>query len=243
MRDSGGTSCETVSQSSGDGDDPAGKPGQRTRPVRTLVTGYPALFMEGLREMVSATSGLTVVGEATTAGSATAMAAVLRPDVVLYDLDMPGGRPAHAVRRLRESCPRARIIALSTHEEPALLRGLSDLDVNGYLLKSVSRHELLASVLSAPADDERVTLSISRTLLTHLNGTTALLSRREREVLALAAEALSNAQIAVRLGIREGTVKRHLRNVFVKLGAVSRIDAVNKAIATSLISTPQSRRP
>lgn len=240
MRDGSSRSSESVSQSSTGEEE--GHRARATRPIRTLVTGYPALFMEGLREMIAATPGLTVVGEATTAGSVAAMASVLRPDVVLYDLDMPGCRPVHTVRLLRESSPEARIIALSTREEPALVRNLTDLDVNGYLLKSVSRHELVAAVLSAPADDERVTLSISRSLLTQLNDSDTLLSRREREVLTLAAEALSNAQIGMRLEISEGTVKRHLRNVFLKLGAVSRIDAVNKAIATSLISTPEGRR-
>ncbi|MGH3625514.1 MAG: LuxR C-terminal-related transcriptional regulator [Sciscionella sp.] len=204
------------------------------------MTGYPALFREGIRELLTMATELEVVGEATTAVAAVTMSAVLRPQVVLLDMDMPDSHPTFTLRHLYAASPGSRIIVLSMHEATWLVNDLADLRVSGYLLKSVSRHELLAAVLSAGTGDEHVTLSLSRDGLTRLNGRVRL-STREWDVLTLTAEALSNAQIADRLGISEGTVKRHLRNIFVKLGAVSRIDAVNKAIATSLIYAPHGR--
>lgn len=212
-------------------------------PVRVLVTGYPTLFLDGIREILTKASGIRVVGEATTAGAAAAMARVLRPEVVLLDIDMPDTQPADAVRSLRSLAPESRVLVLSTHEAFWLVHDMSSLDVRGYLLKSISRHELVATVLNSRADNGYLTLSISRSRLTQLNrGTPELLSKREKDVLSLVSEALSNAQIASSLDITEGTVKRHLRNIFVKLGAVSRIDAVNKGIAGSLISAPNGRR-
>jgi DNA-binding NarL/FixJ family response regulator len=225
---------------SADGENSAEENGDVVRPiVRTLVTGYPALFREGLRQLLLAAGGLEVVGEATSALATVSMVPLLQPNVVLLDLDMPDSHPTLTPRQLRAASPESRIVILSTHEATWLVNGLDELGVSGYLPKSVSRHELLGAVFSA-GDDEHVMLSVSRNGLTRLSGEPGL-SVRERDVLSLTAEALSNRQIADRLGISEGTVKRHLRNIFAKLGAVSRIDAVNKAIAASLIPSPYGR--
>jgi DNA-binding CsgD family transcriptional regulator len=90
-------------------------------------------------------------------------------------------------------------------------------------------------------DPLRIVLSISQSCLAHLSDRVSGLSAREGEVLALTAQAYTNSQIATKLGVAEGTVKRHLRNIFQKLGAISRIDAVNKAVDQSLISVPGIR--
>jgi DNA-binding NarL/FixJ family response regulator len=108
--------------------------------------------------------------------------------------------------------------------------------VNGYLLKSVTRHELVTSIRTVYRDPRRIVLSISQTSLARLSEPAPGLSKREREVLVLAAQAYTNLQIAHELTIAEGTVKRHLRNIFKKLGAISRIDAVNKAVDRSLLN-------
>jgi ATP/maltotriose-dependent transcriptional regulator MalT len=89
-------------------------------------------------------------------------------------------------------------------------------------------------------DEQRVVVSISRESLDRMSDPTSNpLSDREREVLTLVARALSNAQIASRLSITEGTVKRHLRNIYTKLEAVSRLDAVNKSVAAGYMRRPR----
>jgi DNA-binding NarL/FixJ family response regulator len=123
------------------------------------------------------------------------------------------------------------VIILSMYEGPQLVQALLAAGIRGYLLKSIHWQELVVAIRAVHTDSDRVVLGVSRESLRYVQqgpppGT---LSARELEVLELVAQAFSNSQIASRLNLTEATVKRHLRNVFVKLGAVSRLDAVNKA--------------
>jgi len=123
------------------------------------------------------------------------------------------------------------------YEGPQLVQSLLAVGIRGYLLKSVHGRELVSAIRSLRDGEARILLSVSRESLAYaLAPRSQTLSDRELQVLELTAHALSNTQIASRLRLTEATVKRHLRNIFVKLGAVSRIDAVNKAIAQSLMT-------
>jgi DNA-binding NarL/FixJ family response regulator len=219
----------------------AGGPAPETgRPVSLLIVGPPTLFLDGLRGILETEAGIAVVGAAGTPQAALALASAAEPRVVLLDMEMVGGYPGQLIRQLRACTPRSRVIVLSTNEDARVVHELLSLGISAYLPKTVTRQELLSAVCGT--DDGRITLSLSRLGLEQISRTAVgPLSGRERDVLALAAEALTNAQIASRLRITEGTVKRHLRNIFAKLGAVSRIDAVNKAIAASLIPAPRAR--
>ncbi|MFI7448410.1 response regulator [Nonomuraea sp. NPDC049714] len=200
-----------------------------------------ALFREGLREILESVGDMRIVGEAGDSMAAVALVTGARPDVVLLDVEIPGDEVTETVSRIRSMSPETRIIILSMYDGPQLLSRLLAAGIRGYLLKSVHRHELIAAVRSVHEDPSRVVLAVSRNSVAQVEAAAApTLSEKELEVLQLAAQALSNSQIARRLGLAEATVKRHMRNIFVKLNAVSRIDAVNKALAASLI-TPQSR--
>lgn len=200
-----------------------------------------ALFREGLCEILEAVGDFRIVGEAGDSTGAVAMVTGTRPDVLLLDVEIPGDEVTETVARVRSISPETQIIILSMYDGPQLLTRLLAAGIRGYLLKSVHRHELIAAVRSVYEDPSRIVLAVSRHSLAHVEAPPAgVLTEKELEVLQLAAQALSNAQIARRLGLAEATVKRHMRNIFVKLNAVSRIDAVNKALAASLIS-PQSR--
>lgn len=212
-------------------------------PIKIAIVDDHDLFREGLKEIIQADDDLVVVGEAGDSESAVAVVAERLPDVVLLDIEIPGDEVTTTVRRMNEASPDSQIIILSMYEGPHFLRSLLRVGIRGYLLKSVSRHELISVIRGTRTDDDRILLSVSRASLTHIeNGPAAAgtLSHREWQVLQLAAEANSNVQIAHRLGLTEATVKRHLSNIYSKLGAVSRIDAVNKAAAASLITIPKS---
>jgi DNA-binding NarL/FixJ family response regulator len=198
------------------------------RRISVVLVDDHGLVREGLRELLTVEGDIVVVGEAANSAEAVERVAEHQPDVILLDVEIPGADVAVTVVRIQQVSPNSRILILSMYDGPQLLRRLLALGVGGYLLKSVDRAELVSAIRSVhhvPAQAHGEPES--------------MLSTREREILELVAQALSNSQVASRLHITEATVKRHLRNVFVKLGAVSRIDAVNKAVAGSLIS----RRP
>ncbi len=207
--------------------------------IEILIADDHTLLRHAVRDLLAAEPDFRVTGEAATGGSAVAVAARTQPDVVLLDLEMPDGSPGRTVTQVRERSPGSRIIVLSAHDDFRLIQEMLLLDVDAFLHKSVGRDELVRTIrvaaTSGSAGPDRYTVHVSRSpggRAVEAPGRTGhrVLSPREHEVLQLVRRALTNRQIAARLSISEGTVKRHLRNAFGKLGAVSRIDAVNKGL-------------
>jgi DNA-binding NarL/FixJ family response regulator len=208
----------------------------RPRPVarvRILVADDHTLLREALCELLATEPGFVVVAQAGSGAEAVRLAARHRPDVVLLDVEMPQNDPPVTVRRILAGDPDTRIIVLTMDDSPHLVAQLREAGVQGYLHKSVSRERLVTAVRQPPrmpVPDAPPPWPVPAPPPAE-----GPLSAREAEVLRWAAQALSNRQIGNRLGITEGTVKRHLRNTFTKLGAVSRIDAVNIAVDQGLI--------
>ncbi|GAA3343122.1 response regulator transcription factor [Amorphoplanes nipponensis] len=209
--------------------------------IRIVLVDDHALVRQGVRELLETEPDLKVIGEAGDSETAVGLVSDLRPDVVLLDVEIIGDDVTTTVERMRTLAPQSQILILSMYDGPQLLRRLLALNIRGYLLKSAGRAELVAAVRAACSGDDRIILGVSRRSLAavHAPRETASLSAREREVLELTAMALTNAQIAARLYVTEATVKRHLSNVFAKLGALSRIDAVKKAIEMRIIQPPR----
>lgn len=209
-----------------------------------VIADGHALVRDGLKEMLDSVDDLVVVGEASDSQTTVELVAEKQPHVVLLEVDIPGAPPTATVHQIRVRSPQSAVVILSAREGRQLLQGLLSAGIRAYLLKSATKKELVFVVRTVRSDRGRIYLSVSRkSLLEGQAEPEAVLSVREREVLQFVAQALSNTQIASRMSLSEGTVKRHLHNIFAKLGAVSRIDAVNKALAASLIMPPQRDAP
>ncbi|MFF8433113.1 response regulator [Streptomyces bacillaris] len=200
--------------------------------IRVLAVDDHRLLREALCELLELYDGLTVVAQADDGPGGVRMAGLHRPDVVLLDVEMPGPGPLANLRAIQQAAPDAKVIVLTMHDNRRLIDSMLSAGAVGYLHKEAEREVLVAAIRSAMAGG--TTMFLPRTSNGPGPGSAqepdpaASLTLRERELMELVAQGLSNRQIGTRLGITEGTVKRHLRNIFDKLGASSRLDAVNR---------------
>ncbi|MBD0838590.1 MULTISPECIES: response regulator [unclassified Streptomyces] len=198
--------------------------------IRLLAVDDHRMLRQALCELLDLYPGLTVVAQADDGPGGVRMAGLHQPDVVLLDVEMPGPGPLTNLRAIRQAAPGARVIVLTMHDNRQLIDALLSAGAAGYLHKEADREVLVAAIRSAMTGGTTM-------FLPHTSGEPGqeqqpdladALTVRERELMELVAQGLSNRQIGSRLGIAEGTVKRHLRNIFDKLGATSRLDAVNR---------------
>jgi DNA-binding NarL/FixJ family response regulator len=207
--------------------------------IAVVIVDDHRLFREGLREMLVTDPLIAVVGEGGSGSEAVELVNELQPDVLLLDVEMPGPGARATIGQLRYAAPFTKIVILTMHDDPVLVHDLLECGASAYMVKTVAKDELVAAVRTVTRDDGNVLLSVSRATIERLERRQQppgkIISDRELDVLRLLAKAKSNAQIAAELYITQGTVKRHLTNIYAKLGAVSRMDAVRKAVAAKLI--------
>lgn len=206
--------------------------------IRVLVADDHTILRQSISEMLQRDGGLEVVGQAGDGSEAVSLAEDTRPDVVLLDIEMPVMGAQGAIERIAALSPASRIVILTMYDEPGLMRDLLAHGASAYLVKTVSSGELISTVKSVAEDEDRVVLSLSREALKDSSGQgdNAGLSERELEILLYAARGMSNAQIGSSLYLTEGTVKRHLHNIYAKLGVVSRAEATREALVRGWIT-------
>ncbi|MBA2944534.1 response regulator [Streptomyces himalayensis] len=209
-------------------------------PIRIIAVDDHSLLRSALCQLIDAEEDLRVVADVDTSEGLGDLVERTGAHVVLLDVEMPDHHAPSVVSELAERFPQLHVLMLTMYNDPALVTELLARGARGYLHKSIPRESLLSAIRNTTGRDPHVTIAVPRSGIPESGFAEPqqTLSPREREVLTHAAAALSNRQIATRLRITEGTVKRHLRNIFEKLGAVSRIDAVNKAVDAQLIRRP-----
>jgi NarL family two-component system response regulator LiaR len=208
------------------------------KPIRILITDDHAVVRSGLSRFLLVNPDLELVGEAADGADAVRMAALHRPDVILMDLVMPGTDGITATREIRTRYPEIKVIVLTSFAEEALVQGALQAGAVGYLQKNISAAELGSAIRSANAGHKTLSTEAVQILadsVTQANHPADRLTEREEEVLALLVNGLSNAVIAERLCVSQGTVKFHVSNIYHKLGVSSRIEAVKLALERHLV--------
>jgi NarL family two-component system response regulator LiaR len=182
---------------------------------------------------------LKLAGEAASGEEAIDLCAQVRPDVVLMDLLMPGMGGINAIRAIRQKQPDVQILVLTSYKEKEYVRGALEAGAVGYLLKNLSAAELAQAIRSASVGEPTVAMEATRALIdvvTQPVAPGADLTGRERQVLTLVAEGLSNGQIAVQLELSPSTVKNHISRIFSKLGVATRTEAATLALRHKLVT-------
>ncbi|MFV8131141.1 response regulator [Streptomyces syringium] len=203
------------------------------RPVWVLVADDEAMVRAGIRAILARDPHVEVVAEAGDGNEALALTRRHRPDVVLLDIQMPGLDGLTAVARLRREPTTAGVIMLTTFGQDEYITRALEEGADGFLLKADDPRELLNGVRAvgaggaylSPRVAARVIAGIRAHRSAHPHRSLDRLTQRERDVLAGLAAGLSNAEIATRLHLVEGTVKAHVSAVLTKLGARNRVEA------------------
>jgi NarL family two-component system response regulator LiaR len=214
--------------------------------IRIMVVDDHPITRAGLTLFLKAHNDLSLVGEASSGEEAVALCEKVSPDVVLMDLKLPGIDGVSAMLAIRERHPQVQVIVLTSYPDPSFVEHAVQEGAVGYLLKNVSAQELVDAIRSANHGQPVLAKEATEALVQIVRQQTTRqndLTEREREVLALLVEGLSNAQIAERLTVSRATVKFHVGGILNKLGASSRAEVITMAWQHRLIATPTQLSP
>jgi DNA-binding NarL/FixJ family response regulator len=211
-------------------------------PIRLLIVDDHPVVRRGLRGLLADEAEIQVVGEAASGEDALAMARALRPEVLLVDVRMPGISGLQVVRSLTRELPDVKAIILSQYDDEELLMEAFRSGAYGYLLKNATRQEILSAVRNAAEGRRMLSEDLIDGVLRQFSELSRAhdaqrlgVSQTEIELLALVANGATNNEIASRMYWSKTTVKRKLSEVFDKLGASGRAEAVAIAVRHGLV--------
>jgi DNA-binding NarL/FixJ family response regulator len=211
-------------------------------PIRVLVADDHRFFRDGLRALLDSAQGLELVGEAGDGEEVVAQAAVLQPDVILMDLQLPKINGVEATRRILASQPRLNVLVLTMFEDTDTVLAAMRAGARGYILKDTDEEALLRSVRAVASGEALFGPGVAERMMRYLaeatppGGRAAFpeLTEREREVLSLLAQGLSNQEVAQRMGISLKTARNHVSNILGRLQVADRTEAVARARAAGM---------
>ena len=216
-------------------------------PVPVVIADDHDLLRDGVAAILGADPGIEVVGEASSGPSAVAAARALAPDVVLMDVEMPGGDGLTATREILARCPGTRVLVLTTFDLDEYVLVALRSGASGFLLKTTPAAALVSAVRACAAGEMLLAPTVTRRLVeTYVQQPTMPadgvvpaqlreLTERELEVLRALGRGLSNAEIGRELYLAETTVKTHITHILAKLGLRDRVQAVISAYESGLL--------
>ncbi len=207
--------------------------------IRVLLADDQALFVESLRTVIErSTEDIEVVAVARNGEEAVRLVGETNPDLVVMDVRMPVMDGVEATKRILASFPETRIMMLTTFEDDEYVKEALERGAVGYLLKDIPPAELISAVRAAAGGAFLIAPSVAKSLIRRAYlksepveepGWLREMSKREREILALIVDGLSNKEIASRTSIAEQTVRNHISAIYDKMGAADRSQAVRMA--------------
>ncbi len=218
--------------------------------IRVLLVDDHLLFREGLRKILKSQPDFDVVGEASDGVEAIIIAGELLPDLILMDVTMPVSDGLEATQHIKKELPEVTIVMLTVNDDDEKVFEAIRNGAQGYLLKSISSHEMLASLRGAVRGEAAITRSLGGRMLKEFRRVSqrgadvraenlASLTMREQDVLNLVAEGQTNKEISKSLVVSIHTVKSHMRKILAKLHLEKRQEAALYAKRQGLIISPR----
>ena len=211
--------------------------------IKILIADDHALFREGLRRILELEEDIEIPGEAKDGAEALQLVNILKPDVILMDISLPGPNGIRITRQIKKRHRKIYIIMLSMYEDTAHIIESFQAGASGYVIKTRPSGELVQTIRSVFREGVSIPPTIEHKLLKgirkpdFLSGTgRANLTKREVRVLKLVASGNTNKEIAKKLFVSEKTVKNHLNHIYRKLGVKNRAQAVMEALKRDYIS-------
>ena len=211
--------------------------------IRVLLADDHPLVRTGLRSALANEDGVRLFGESDDGNETQQLARVLRPNVLLLDVSMPGPTATETIKVVQRDVPRTQILILTAYKDPGLVRGLLSAGVAGYLLKDDPNAAIVEAVRVVGSGGSWISPSVLAQLAQLRQSSAAGLPRPdlselEAAVLRLLIVGKGDLEIAAALDMSERTVRRHLRSLYDKLGAVSRVQAAVHSIQMGLVALP-----
>jgi NarL family two-component system response regulator LiaR len=205
--------------------------------IRVIVVDDHDMVRKGIAAYLKGAPDISLVGEAGDGVRALQLCVEVSPDVALLDLIMPRMDGMETLKEIRAKYPQVRVLILTSFQERDQVQEALKLGATGYLLKNVTGEELLAAIRSASQGRPSMAPEVTQELILHAQHPRLGddLTAREREVLALMVDGLSNPQIAEKLYISRSTARAHVSNILSKLGVSKRAEAVSVALRNKLV--------
>ena len=211
-------------------------------PLRILIADDHPLFRSGLRALLGAVPDMAVAGEATTGEEAVALATKVQPDVIVMDLQMPGISGIEATRRVLDQSLHVGVLIVTMFEDDYSVFAAMRTGAKGYMLKDADEEDMLHAIRAVGKGETIFSPAVARRVIDFFTGVRRSeaeravparafpeLTSREREVLDLIAQGLSNPEIVARLYLSPKTVRNHISNIFAKLQVADRAQAIVRA--------------